>query len=217
MKILKIYSLILGGIVLLNMGFYLKNTEIIRFNPRIAPEEKWEEILTTRWRFEVEELHTAENIYYQGEVEFFSDGTFKRYVTYESFYKIDPYHEVGPRNKRSFLPDKPDLVANGSVKGVWEIGNGGFWKETASDCDMMKDYCSRSCEGKDLYYHDAEVNIFSVWCKIFEEGKTFYYGSFEGEDYRSELKKFTKGEIVIERTYFEDNSKATLSFKRLKS
>lgn len=136
MKILRIYGLIIGIIALINLGLYLKANSIIRFSPRIASIENWEEILVNKWEYEIEELHPMENVYYKGEIEYFPDGTYLRTVIYESFYKLNPYDEVGPRNTRNYVPDKPDLVANGPVTGKWEIGNGQFWIEVASNCGL---------------------------------------------------------------------------------
>ncbi len=209
MKTMRIYSLIIGIVALFNICFYYLGNGIINLSSKLPSTETINKTLVGRWSFEAKIIKHLEITLYEGEVEYFPDGRFTRYVTRKTFYGHEQFTKVKTRERNV------DLLFGGTVKGTWKVGDGRYWEETVTDCKMQTNYISR--EGEVENNNRLNNRRSNHACMGFFPKSTTVYGSFENENQWVELKKFTKRRIVIERNIFSQNSKASLFFKRIKS
>ena len=141
MKILRIYGLSIGIIVCITLLLNIAASDIFS---KDLPVEKWSENLATSWKFETTLMYPMKIESLIGEVEYRSDGTFKRYVTRKAYYYDHPYDYE--RNGK-FKDERPDVLRVGKVEGNWEVNQNGYWKEIVSTCQMKTNYSSFAGKG----------------------------------------------------------------------
>ncbi len=208
MKMLKIYGLLIGLVAIINMGSYFSESGIALWN---VPVKKRAEALVGRWEFSIKEIYAMETIFYEGEIEYFPDSTYKRYVTCKAFYNDWAYEE---EDKNSFNDYNIDLVVVGQVSGTWKAGDGEYWEELPGSCNMLVENCSLDCSQK---FGIRVRQKPKISCIGFYPNNKYYYGSFEDEFHQTRLKAFTRKKIFIEQTRYHDNSTVTISLKRIKN
>lgn len=192
MKLIKYYSIAVGFIALINLGFYASNNKPISFGTKIAAKEKWENILIGKWEFSIMEKGITEIYNYEGEIEYYEDGTFKRYVTLKTLYSEEPFDE---NEKISFDPYSIDLIMSGIVTGTWEVSDGQYWKEKIETCNMVPTYCSYDCQER---YDTPLDGVPNFRCIDFYPETTMTFGEVEMDEEKKELKQFSKRKISIE-------------------
>lgn len=204
MNFFKFYLIVIILLAILNLGIFLRAEGHLKLISSIAPVEKWEEILTTnKWEFQSTEVYPMETVQYQGIVEYFNNGTFKKNVTCKIYLKEFPFKE------NSIESTYPDFITQGAIEGQWEIIDGKFWEEQIKDCGMKKVYCSYKCE-------ERYGNPWRYICTGKYPKKELNFGTYENERTRMDFLKFTKNKILLHQKSLVDESKATISFHNFK-
>lgn len=211
MKFFKIYGLILGLLSLINLGFYVKKSMPYLINKNIAPTWKWSEILVGKWDYEARIVRPNDTEVYQGEIEYKSDSTFLKKLSYNAYY---PEYQYYDENSDSGETEKLGMTIKGTLIGSWEKGKGLFWNETISECNMILDFYKQEYQNQ---YGRVYGEVPDIECWVFGHEDTNTYGQLNESHRKDRIIKFNKDEIIIE-TYFSDfDHMAFYIFKRKKS
>lgn len=187
-----VVALIIGGCILL-----LKKLDIEIFGNTILPQEEWADILPGKWAFEVKFNSFKEIYIFEGEMKYFPDGTFNKYVSMKNYYGITD-KKIVKGTYRNLC-----IEGGGSYSGTWSVGNGLFWNEIVKKCSMNTTFAGEDCD-----------NAYNI-CDWFPEKDSISYGTMSDSLSMKQIKVFSKNKIIIEGKKFSNDSTRKWIFRKI--
>jgi hypothetical protein len=198
---MKTFSFFLLFAALVGGGLYLTASKFETFKDlaigrgEILPPSEWSGILVGKWKYH-RKLTGANYLWvYDGEVEYYSNGQFVRYVTCKY------YHGRDVVAKPLYLR----IVAGGSYSGKWSVDpSAQFFQEDIEDCNVTE---SRLDSG----YEERNINF----CETTFAPKGWWkFGDVAFEKSKFELKRFDSEKVVIKGEIFSEGASVEIVFTK---
>ena len=183
-KLIILFFIVIGAGILLRIPNDFSNP----LGGDIAAIKEWDKIILGKWETKIEiksKIGKSRNLF-EGEVEYFSKGEFKKYVTAK-------YYSSRINNNESLF-----FMGGGSVTGTWKTENDGTWVEYVKKCTMTVS------EGDSRF--DICKNVFNI-----DDGH-IKYGTQKNEYGIYTVKTFTKSKIHVIGKNFSDEGTYNLIF-----
>lgn len=162
---------------------------------KIIPKEQWSQTLVGKWEYEYERKNFNEIYFFEGDVEYFADGTFKRHITLSIY-----------QGHLSVKKIKEDLIilGGGTYEGKWAINEDQSWLEETTKCETRTEYVK-------VNYNDK----FDICSFYTDKNSKLTYGSYETYDIRSSIATFTNKKILIKGESIPDKGTRVTKFTRI--
>lgn len=208
MRLIKIYSIltVLVALAYISLSFfkdsdYKEVGNITIEKGEVAPYEEWADILVGKWRFTGERREPTRIHLFDGEIEYFKDSTFHRFINYWLYETDIVEREVAKTNE--FLAIRGGVNSTGKYT-VGYRGNSKVWNDLHS---KYSDHISYGYES-DLEKELRQIRGLCYWSAPINKGDyfTFYY----------EPLLFTKEKIVLREKVLGNDDYNYYQFERIR-
>ena len=208
MRLIKIYSIltVLVALAYLGLSFFKDsdNKEVGNISiekGEVAPYEEWADILVGKWRFTGERTEPTRIHLFDGEIEYFKDSTYQRFINYWLYETDIVEREVAKTNE--FLAIRGGVNSTGKFT-IGYVGSSKVWKDWHLKCSDHISYGDES----DLENGLRGVKGLCFWNAPINKGDffTFYY----------EPLLFTKEKIVLREKVLGNENYNYYQYEKIK-
>jgi len=178
-------------------GFKLPTNKFLEKEQVIAPFNKWEAKLIGTWDYKREYESPLSGCLDEGEVEYRTDGTFRRYSNIKQYYTNSPTYSGILNSSYQWY------TGGGTVSGDWTIDTlKGAIDELEKNCQIRRSWI------KDGWKENIHI------CDTYYVMYSPALGNFEGSDEKRWIEKFTNDSIIVRGRDFASDMNIVIRLKK---